>query len=109
MTTTIHRTSTDRMRTDRVRTDRTTGATGTDRAARAAHTLRAAGTLRAERTANPGVRTVVFRDQSAGIRYLTRSDLPTPHSTTWPDGRIYPVVEMDLSSEAHLADRRRAA
>lgn len=46
---------------------------------------------------------VVFRDQSAGLRYLTRSHRTSEHTTTWQDGNIYPVVEVDLSSAAHLA------
>ncbi|MGP5708472.1 type B 50S ribosomal protein L31 [Brachybacterium alimentarium] len=55
-----------------------------------------------------GTRTVVFRDQSAGVRYLTRSDRPTDLSTTWEDGNVYPVIEVDLSSAAHLASHRHA-
>ena len=46
---------------------------------------------------------VVFRDQSAGLRYLTRSPRTSEHTTTWEDGNIYPVIEVDLSSAAHLA------
>lgn len=46
---------------------------------------------------------VVFRDQSAGLRYLSRSARTSEHSTTWEDGNIYPVIEVDLSSAAHLA------
>lgn len=46
---------------------------------------------------------VVFRDQSAGLRYLTRSTRTSEHTTTWEDGNIYPVVEVDLSSAAHFA------
>ena len=46
---------------------------------------------------------VVFRDQSAGLRYLTRSERTSEHTTTWKDGNIYPVIEVDLSSAAHHA------
>ncbi|HEX7351140.1 hypothetical protein [Brachybacterium sp.] len=46
---------------------------------------------------------VVFRDQSAGLRYLTRSTRTSDLSTTWEDGNVYPVVEVDLSSAAHFA------
>jgi large subunit ribosomal protein L31 len=44
-------------------------------------------------------RPVVLRDQSAGLRYLSLSNRPTDLSTTWKDGRVYPVIEVDLSSE----------
>lgn len=48
---------------------------------------------------------VVFRDQSARLRYLTRSTRTSEHTTTWEDGNIYPVVEVDLSSAAHFASK----
>ncbi len=62
---------------------------------------------------SPQQHLVVFRDQSAGLRYLTRSTRTSEHTTTWEDGNIYPVVEVDLSSAAHFArkagkaDRKR--
>ncbi|MGO1225638.1 MAG: hypothetical protein ACTMII_08790 [Brachybacterium sp.] len=55
------------------------------------------------RMQSPQPHLVVFRDQSAGLRYLTRSTRTSEHTTTWEDGNIYPVVEVDLSSAAHLA------
>lgn len=54
-------------------------------------------------THRPQPHPVVFRDQSAGLRYLTRSTRTSEHTTTWEDGNIYPVIEVDLSSAAHLA------
>lgn len=51
---------------------------------------------------------VVFRDQSAGLRYLTRSERTSEHTTTWKDGNIYPVIEVDLSSAAHHARQQSA-
>ena len=61
------------------------------------------------RTHSPQSHLVVFRDQSAGLRYLTRSERTSEHTTTWEDGNVYPVVEVDLSSAAHFArkDARR--
>lgn len=55
---------------------------------------------------SPQSHLVVFRDQSAGLRYLTRSTRTSVHTTTWEDGNVYPVVEVDLSSAAHLARQR---
>lgn len=60
-------------------------------------------------THRPQPRPVVFRDQSAGLRYLSRSTRTSEHSTTWEDGNIYPVIEVDLSSAAHLARTEREA
>ena len=55
------------------------------------------------RSHSPQTHLVVFRDQSAGLRYLTRSERTSEHTTTWEDGNVYPVVEVDLSSAAHFA------
>ena len=57
----------------------------------------------------PQPRPVVFRDQSAGLRYLSRSTRTSEHSTTWEDGNIYPVIEVDMSSAAHFARAEREA
>ncbi|WP_193105998.1 50S ribosomal protein L31 [Brachybacterium sp. FME24] len=59
-------------------------------------------------THNTQYRTVVFRDQSADVKFLTRSNRATEHSTTWEDGNVYPVIDVDVSSAAHLARRRTA-
>ncbi|GAA1491243.1 50S ribosomal protein L31 [Brachybacterium sacelli] len=60
------------------------------------------------RSKRPEYRTVVFRDQSADVRYLTRSTRTSEHTTTWQDGNIYPVIDVDLSSAAHLSRARGA-
>lgn len=64
-------------------------------------------TQNSKNSTHTAYRTVVFRDQSADVKYLTRSNRPTEHSTTWEDGRVYPVIEVDLSSAAHFASRRQ--
>ncbi|AXK46989.1 hypothetical protein [Brachybacterium saurashtrense] len=58
---------------------------------------------------SPQQHLVVFRDQSADLRYLARSARTSEHTTTWKDGNIYPVIEVDLSSAAHLARTGGAA
>lgn len=40
-------------------------------------------------------RTVVFRDQSRDVKFLTRSTRTSEHSTTWGDGKVYPVIDVD--------------
>jgi len=53
-------------------------------------------------------RTVVFRDQSRDIKFLTRSTRPSEHSTTWEDGKIYPVIDVDAPTvrRGRLAEAR---
>lgn len=49
---------------------------------------------------------VVFRDRSAGTLLLTRSTIVSrlrpdhPH-IDWADGRLYPVVDVEVSSASH--------
>ena len=43
-------------------------------------------------------RTVVFRDQASEVKFLTRSTRTSNHSTTWEDGNIYPVIDVDAST-----------
>ena len=59
-------------------------------------------------TKHPEHRTVVFRDQSRDVKYLTRSTRTSEHSTTWSDGKVYPVIDVDLPSP-ELASTRQFA
>lgn len=53
-------------------------------------------------------RTVVFRDQSRDVKFLTRSTRTSEHSTTWKDGKVYPVIDVDAPTVPHdrLAEAR---
>jgi len=53
-------------------------------------------------------RTVVFRDQSRDVKYLTRSTRTSEHSTTWSDGKVYPVIDVDLPWPESSRDRQLA-
>lgn len=53
---------------------------------------------------------VVFRDQSAGFAFLTRSTLAgetasgpgrPARTVEWSDGNTYPVIDVDISSASH--------
>jgi large subunit ribosomal protein L31 len=44
---------------------------------------------------------VVFRDRSAGFAFLTRSTATSEETIEWDDGRTYPVVDVEISSESH--------
>ncbi|MGW5046331.1 type B 50S ribosomal protein L31 [Streptomyces griseoluteus] len=49
----------------------------------------------------PAYRPVVFRDRSAGYAFLTRSTASSEQTIEWDDGEIYPVVDVEISSESH--------
>ncbi|REE97823.1 type B 50S ribosomal protein L31 [Thermomonospora umbrina] len=50
---------------------------------------------------HPEYRPVVFRDQSAGYAFLTRSTVTSERTVQWEDGHVYPVVDVDVSSASH--------
>ena len=46
-------------------------------------------------------RLVVFRDLSSDDAFLTRSCAPSRETTTWEDGKEYPLVKLEISSYSH--------
>lgn len=50
---------------------------------------------------HPEYRPVVFRDPSADYAFLTRSTRTSDRTIEWTDGRVYPVVDVDVSSASH--------
>ena len=52
---------------------------------------------------HPEYRTVIFLDTSSNHSFLTRSSIDTKGRETmkWSDGKDYPVVKVEVSSESH--------
>ncbi|NCT91544.1 type B 50S ribosomal protein L31 [Cellulomonas sp. APG4] len=50
---------------------------------------------------HPPYHPVVFRDLTTDTAFLTRSTVTSERTTTWTDGRTYPVVDVDVSSASH--------
>lgn len=50
---------------------------------------------------HPGYRDVVFHDTAANIKWTTRSTLSTNRSIKMEDGKDYPLVILEISSESH--------
>lgn len=46
-------------------------------------------------------RLVVFEDNSSGERFLVGSTIETRESTTWTDGKEYPLARVEISSASH--------
>ncbi|MDJ0461644.1 type B 50S ribosomal protein L31 [Streptomyces sp. H27-C3] len=44
---------------------------------------------------------VVFRDKAGGFAFLTRSTAVSDRTVEWEDGRTYPVVDVEISSQSH--------
>jgi large subunit ribosomal protein L31 len=50
---------------------------------------------------HPEYRSVVFRDQSVGYTFITRSTVKSEKTIVWEDGETYPVVDVELSDMSH--------
>ena len=50
---------------------------------------------------HPEYRPVVFKDDSTGYMFLTRSTMSSDRVIEWEDGTEYPLVKLDISSSSH--------
>ena len=50
---------------------------------------------------HPNYRQVVFQDLSSGFAFLTRSTINTKETIAWEDGKDYPLVKVEVSSQSH--------
>lgn len=50
---------------------------------------------------HPNYREVVFHDQQADYKFMTRSTIETKDTIKWEDGNEYPLVKIEVSSESH--------
>ena len=47
---------------------------------------------------HPDYHSVVFRDISAGMTFLTRSTATSSKRIEWEDGNTYPLIDVDITS-----------
>ena len=50
---------------------------------------------------HPEYRPVVFQDSGTGYRFLTRSTASSDRTIDWSDGRSYPLIVVDITSDSH--------
>ena len=50
---------------------------------------------------HPDYHSVVFRDTSAGMTFLTRSTATSSKRIEWEDGNTYPLIDVDITSASH--------
>lgn len=50
---------------------------------------------------HPNYREVVFQDLNADFAFLTRSTMTSKESITWEDGKEYPLIKVEVSSQSH--------
>jgi large subunit ribosomal protein L31 len=50
---------------------------------------------------HPKYEPVIFQDASSNFSILTRSTMTSKDKMKWEDGKEYPVVKLDISSQSH--------
>lgn len=50
---------------------------------------------------HPAYRSVVFQDMSTGTRIITRSTASTRETVKMDDGKEYPLIKLDVTSDSH--------
>ena len=50
---------------------------------------------------HPNYRPVVFSDEAADFKFLTRSTIETKETIVWEDGKEYPLYKLEISSASH--------
>jgi len=50
---------------------------------------------------HPQYREVVFQDSSCDFSFLTRSTMGSKETIKWEDGKEYPLVKVETSSQSH--------
>jgi large subunit ribosomal protein L31 len=50
---------------------------------------------------HPEYNEVVFWDMSADYKFLTKSTMKPSETIEWTDGKTYPVVKIEVSSQSH--------
>lgn len=46
-------------------------------------------------------RFVIFKDMSNDYAFMTKSTVKTKDTIEWEDGKEYPLVKLDITSESH--------
>ena len=46
-------------------------------------------------------RTVVFKDMSNEVAFLTKSTVNTKDTIVWEDGKEYPLIKLEISNTSH--------
>jgi large subunit ribosomal protein L31 len=50
---------------------------------------------------HPKYEPVIFQDVSSNFTFLTRSTMTSKEKMKWEDGKEYPVIKLDISSQSH--------
>ena len=50
---------------------------------------------------HPNYQEVVFWDLSSDFKFITRSTMGSKETIKWEDGKEYPVIKIEISSQSH--------
>ena len=54
-----------------------------------------------KRNIHPKVRQVVFKDTSSDFSFLGTTTMDSKETIKWKDGKIYPLIKLEISSASH--------
>jgi large subunit ribosomal protein L31 len=50
---------------------------------------------------HPNYHDVVFMDTNSGFKFLTGSTMTSNETIEWEDGKVYPLLKVEVSSDTH--------
>ncbi|MCM3596691.1 type B 50S ribosomal protein L31 [Metabacillus idriensis] len=50
---------------------------------------------------HPDYHKVVYMDTNSGFKFLSGSTMKSNETTEWEDGRTYPLIKIEVSSDTH--------
>lgn len=59
------------------------------------------GEISMKKGIHPEYRDVIFKDMSCGHGFLTKSTAKTKDTIKWDDGKEYPLIKVEISSQSH--------
>jgi len=59
------------------------------------------GSTEMKKNIHPKVRQVVFKDISSDFCFLGTSTMDSKETIKWEDGKIYPLIKLEVSSASH--------
>ncbi|QTC41444.1 type B 50S ribosomal protein L31 [Bacillus sp. V3] len=54
-----------------------------------------------KKSIHPEYHDVVFMDTNSGFKFLTGSTMTSNETIEWEDGKVYPLLKVEVSSDTH--------
>ncbi|MBH9966054.1 type B 50S ribosomal protein L31 [[Bacillus] enclensis] len=54
-----------------------------------------------KKSIHPEYHDVVFMDTNSGFKFMTGSTMTSSETIEWEDGKVYPLLKVEVSSDTH--------